>query len=229
MNKFFGLLLVLSQCLQAQHKLEDYLRKAEANSPLLKEYENQIKTSSLQKDLIRSQQQLPQISFTAGYLFAPYFNNNGHLISTNPGPDAIGYDVGITNGGLYAAQINVEKPIFNARMIDAANNVQTIQEASVSNTIALARRDLTKQVTDLYLQSFQSQQLYALSKETAAYAKQGLDILGGLVRQGTAKRSEYLLMSIEVEGKAAAAADAYVQYAVNLRQLNSLCGLDDTT
>ncbi|HLP16901.1 MAG TPA: TolC family protein, partial [Bacteroidota bacterium] len=47
--------------------------------------------------------------------------------------------------------------------------------------------------------------------------------------QGTAKRSEYLLMSIEVEGKAAAAADAYVQYAVNLRQLNSLCGLDDTT
>ena len=59
---------------------------------------------------------------TGDYLFAPYFNNNGNLITTNPDPNAIGYDVGITNGGLYSALINVDKNIFNGHLLNALND-----------------------------------------------------------------------------------------------------------
>ncbi len=213
---------------RAQNNLEHFLRTAETNSPLLKEYANQLSSSSLQKEAIRSQQQLPQVSLSAGYLFAPFFNNNGHIVSATPDPQAIGYDVGITNGGLYSAQISVEKNIFNGPLIDALTGTQEIQEASINHSLSMTRRDLHKQVTDLYLQTYESQKLYELGAETAGIMKDLLRVLGNLVERGASKQSEYLLLSIECEGKTIAAADARVQYATNLNQLNSLCGIVDT-
>jgi outer membrane protein TolC len=213
---------------RAQNNLEHFLRIAETNSPLLKEYANQLSSSSLQKEAIRSQQQLPQVSLSAGYLFAPFFNNNGHIVSATPDPQAIGYDVGITNGGLYSAQISVEKNIFNGPLIDALTGTQEIQEASINHSLSMTRRDLHKQVTDLYLQTYESQKLYELGAETAGIMKDLLRVLGNLVERGASKQSEYLLLSIECEGKTIAAADARVQYATNLNQLNSLCGIVDT-
>jgi len=229
MKKIIGVLLFVFAAGHAQTNLDYFLRTAETNNPLLKEHANQISASALQRDLIRSQQLLPQISLSAGYLFAPFFNNNGRLISTNPGDQAVGYDIGITNGGLYSAQINVEKTLFNGGTADALSASQSIQEDALRNTIALTKRDLARQVTDQYLQTYQSRRLYELSRETSTNIKTLLSILEKLVAQGTAKQSEYLLLSVEFESKTTAAADSYVQFATNRSQLCTLCGITDTT
>jgi outer membrane protein TolC len=228
MKKIIGVLLFVFATGHAQTNLDYFLQTAETNNPLLKEYTNQISASALQRDLIRSQQILPQISLSAGYLFAPFFNNNGHLISTTPEVQAIGYDIGITNGGLYSAQINVEKNIFNGGTADALSAAQSIQEDALRNTTALTKRDLARQVTDQYLQAYHSRKLYELSRETSANIKALLSILEKLVAQGAAKQSEYLLLSIEYESKMAAAADSYVQFTTNRNQLCSLCGITDS-
>ncbi len=226
--KILCTLVFLAVAAQAQNSLDHFIRTAETNSPLLKEYANQLSSSSLQKSAIRSQQQLPQISLSAGYLFAPFFNNNGHIISAAPDPQAIGYDAGITNGGLYSAQINVEKNVFNGRLIDALNGTQALQDETIQNAAAMARRDLAKQVTDQYLQTYESQKLSELCTETAGTMKALLAVLGTLVEHGASKHSEYLLLSIECENKTIAAADARLQYATNLNRLNTLCGIADT-
>jgi outer membrane protein TolC len=228
MKKFLSLLLLGLASVYAQNNLPYYLRNAETNSPLLNEYSNQISSSSLSRELFYSQQLLPQVSVTGQYLFAPYFNNNGHLVSTNPDPQAIGYDIGITNGGLYSAQINVEKNIFNGSTLDAMNAAQTAQEASIQHSMVLSRRDIAKQVTDQYLQVYESQKLYELATETSANLRDLLEIVGKLVGQGVSKQSEYLLLSIEYEGKNIATADAALQFKTSLTQLNTLCGIADT-
>ena len=115
----FSILLVTAA--QAQNNLEYYLEQGIKNSPSLKEYTNLKSINTLQKDLNAAQVNGFNIYLSANYLFAPYFNNNGQLISANPAPDAIGYDVGITNGGEYSALLNVEKNIFNGGTLNALN------------------------------------------------------------------------------------------------------------
>ena len=130
-----------------------------------------MKINVLQNDLNYAQNSAFQISLTSNYLFAPFFNNNSGLVTTNPDANAIGYDAGITNGGLYSVQINVDKNIFNEALINALDNQQDIQGESIKYNIELTKRELTKQVTDQYLQSYLSFNLYKMTNEVASKFK----------------------------------------------------------
>lgn len=68
-----------------------------------------LRINSLQRDLDYAQTSGFQMYLSANYLFVPYFNNSGGIITSNPDQNAIGYDIGLTNGGLYSAQFNIEK------------------------------------------------------------------------------------------------------------------------
>ncbi len=223
---FFSITVSIS--LFAQKNLEYYLLKAFENNPSIVEQRNQIQINDLQKDLDYAQNSAFQISLSSNYLFVPYFNNNGGIITTNPDPNAVGYDIGLTNGGLYSAQINIDKNIFNGVLTDALADQRRIQEQSIKNNVVLLKREINKQVTDQYLQSYLSLKLYEMTEELSTYLKRQQEILGELVESGMAKQSEYLLLSIEIENQNIAAVDYYSQYKSNLLQLNSLCGIKDT-
>ena len=113
MLKILFIILSFSKLIFSQNSLDYFINKALDNSPQIKNYNNLFLINNLQKKLDEAQNSAFQIYLTGDYLFAPYFNNNGHLISTDPDPKAIGYDVGITNGGQYSALLNVDKNIFN--------------------------------------------------------------------------------------------------------------------
>lgn len=220
--------LIISANLFAQNNLDFYISKAITNNVSLVELQNQIKINKLQNDLDYAQNSGFQISLTSNYLFAPFFNNSGGLFSTNPDANAIGYDVGITNGGLYSAQINIDKNIFNGAVIDALDNQQKIQNEFIKNNIELTKRELTKQVIDLYLQTFLSFNLYEMTKEVAVNLNEQLKIIAELSKNGIVKQSEYLLLSLENQNQKITADEFYSQYKTNLLQLNSLCGISDT-
>ena len=105
----------LSACgLQAQNKNVAYfLNEGLKNNPSLIENNNLQQFFQIQNEIITAQNKKPQISFTADYLFVPTFFSNGRVISVtaNPSPKAFGYDAALTNGGLYAAQINLAVPL----------------------------------------------------------------------------------------------------------------------
>src|SRR6267378_6493913 len=107
---FAGLIGLLSPAfITAQRRdLPYYESQAEQASPALKEIYYRQKISSLQKDLVLAPYK-PKVFASADYLFAPFFFNHGAFITLGQDADkkAFGYDAGITNGGLYAAQINV--------------------------------------------------------------------------------------------------------------------------
>jgi len=213
----------------AQRSLGYYLNEAYQNNPAINEQQNFIRINSLQRDLDYAQTSGFQMYLSANYLFVPYFNNSSGIITSNPDQNAIGYDIGLTNGGLYSAQFNIEKNIFNGALSDALTKQRLIAENSANNNIELLKRDLRKQVTEQYLQTFLSYQVYKMSDELISYLNDQLKILGELVESGMAKQSEYLLLSVEIENQKIAANDYFSQFRSNLSDLNTLCGFKDSS
>lgn len=225
----FIITFLITNQIKAQNDLQFYINAAYRNSPSLKENSNLIGISEIDKSLAEAQYSLPQISLTSNYLFAPYFNNNGKLLSVSPDPEAVGYDVGITNGGLYSAQFNIEKNIFNGGTIDAYKNQSELRITNYRNNSDLLKHTLRKDVTEQYLNAYQAQQLYLLSKSIADTILKPLKITEDLVSKGLAKQSDYLLLKIEVENQKIVAEQYLNDFRKNLSELNIICGLKDTS
>ncbi|MCJ7812248.1 TolC family protein, partial [bacterium] len=120
-------LLLISRLTFAQHALDDFLNSAIENSPVLKEYHYQQTIIQIQQKINRAENASFQISLTGDFLFAPYFNNHGNLVTTDPSPQAIGYDINLFDGGLYSAQLNLERNIFNGRLMNILDRQIQIQ------------------------------------------------------------------------------------------------------
>jgi len=228
-NNIFLLFLTLLLCplLTAQNDLQFYLNSAFRNNPILKESLNNISVKKLDKSLTEAEYAYPQINFTANYLFVPYFNND-KIVTANPGPNAIGYDASVTNGGLYSAQVNVTKNIFNGGVIDTYNNQTDLQIKSNELNYELTRHNLEKDVIDQYITCWQAQELYILSVSTADTLQQQLGITNNLMTKGLVKQSDYLLLKIEFETQQLAALQALASLKSSIYQLNVLAGIQDS-
>lgn len=213
--------------LSAQNNLQYYLSAAMRNSPAIKENQSNIQIRRLDRSLNNAQFNLPQVSLTANYLFAPYFNNN-KLVTTAPDSMAIGYDASITNGGLYAAQINVTKNIFNQGLVSAYDMQTGLQITLSEHAVETAKHNLEKDITDQYILSYQAGQLYDLSKALIDTIKQQLDLTRALMLRGLAKQTDYLLLKVELANEEIASEQALSTYRTNLIELNTSCGITDT-
>ncbi len=198
------------------------------NSPVIKDFGNLYLINSLQKKLDYAQNSAFQVYLSSNLLFSPYFNNGGVLFTPNPGPNAIGYDAAVTNGGLYSAQINFEKNIFNGGLLNALNEQRLVEGNSYENKTKEEKHSLEKQVTDQYLNTLQYLQLYNLSKSVESNLNNQLKITGSLVERGYAKASDYLQLKIEIKTQSIEMDQTWQNYKSGLAQLYSLCGIKDT-
>ena len=228
MYKILLCFFCFSKLVFCQYNLDYFLTKAQDNSPRIKNYNNLFLINNLQKKLDEAQNSAFQVYVTGDYLFAPYFNNNGHLISTNPAPKAIGYDIGITNGGLYSALINVDKNIFNGPLLDALSNQRNVQGRSYENQLNTEKHNLEKTVTDQYLITIQDLELYKLSKEIEGNLENQLKLTANLVQKGIAKVQDYLLLKVETKSQQINLNQTWQNYKNGLFQLYSICGIRDT-
>jgi len=228
MKKAFLILVILIKTSIAQYDLSYYLYRGIENAPTLKEIRNSESLNKLQSELNYAQNSALQVYLSANYLFAPFFNNNGKILSTNPDPKAIGYDVGVTNGGLYSAQINVEKNIFNGGLSAALERQIEIQQQQLSFNSVLEQKNIKKQITVQYLTAYQSLLLYQLSKDILDNISAQLKITGALVEKGFLKAQDYLLLKIEDQNQQISLSENLQKYKNDLFQLNSFCGIKDT-
>ncbi|MGA7838389.1 MAG: TolC family protein [Ignavibacteriaceae bacterium] len=220
--------LFFSNLLFAQYNLNYFVNKAFQNSPVLHDYQNQGRITKLQSNLDEAKNSAFKVSLTANYLFAPYFNNNGKILSTNPDPKAIGYDAGITNGGLYSAQINFEKDILNGGLLDALQQQRLTLDKTYQNKSLEEKHALKKEVTDQYLNSLQQLKLYNLEVKTVNNLQDQLSITGDLVKNGYAKAQDYLLLKVELKTRQINLNETWQNYKTGLSQLYSICGITDT-
>ena len=100
---FISLLLFIGQGMYSQ-SLDYYINLGLQNSPLLKDYQNQISSGTIDSLLMRAYQK-PQVDENSQIWYAP---SNSHY----------GYDEAVTNGGNYSSLVGVSQYFFNRKMID---------------------------------------------------------------------------------------------------------------
>ena len=222
-------LLFISTLVSAQNTLDDFINRAVENSPVLKDYRYQSKYNQIQGQINAAENSAFHLSLTSDYLFVPYFNNNGKLVTTDPLPTAIGYDINLFDGGLYSAQFNVGRNIFNGRLIDVLDQQIRIQDQNAGYYFDLEKHNLQKVVTDQYLATYQTLLIIRLSAEIVTNLANQLKLTGELINKGFARTQDYLLLKIELKNQSINLRDARQNYRSNLYQLYALCGIQDTT
>ncbi len=182
-----------------QVNLDYFINNALKNDPGIKQNVNQQQFYGLQAQLINAQNKAPQVNFTSDYLFVPYFGSDGKVISItkNPSSDAYGYDIGLTNGGTYATQLNVAIPLLNKRTINTLQAQNANQAAINANSKGQLEHDLRKNITDLYIQVYQAQQQEGYLELIIKQIKERKATVEALVKRGLLQQSDYLLLEIE--------------------------------
>jgi len=222
----FLFFLYLNVSAQEVKGLDFYLSQAKKNTPALLENRNLEQIGELQNNLINAQNRSFQINIISDILIAPYFNNNGKSIdiTTTPSVNAYGYDVGITNGGLYSTQLNVTKNLFNQSSIDNLLFQNKIKNQAIQLSSAEITNNLIKNITDLYITTYQLQLQAEFTKEILGDLENRLQVVDLLVKRGVLMLSDYLLLQLDIESKKLELKQIQNNFKTSVDQIYSLSG-----
>lgn len=212
---------------QNQLNLDYFVNRAKEHAPALLENDNLLKIGEIQNNIINAQHNAFQVNATSEVLLAPYFDNNGKAIdiTTTPSADAYGYDVGITNGGLYSVQVNVTKNLFNNAITANLLFQNKIQNQALSLSSEEITHTLSKNITDAYIMAYQLQLQEAFTKEILKDLDKRLQVVALLVKRAILMESDYLLLQIDVEGKKLELQQIQNNLKVAISQLYNLSGI----
>jgi len=225
--KFTFVLLLFSNLLNAQNNLNFYITQAYKNNLDLTDLNYRIKYKNLNNSKIEAQYKKPKLFVSADYLFAPYFNNNGQLVSTNPLGKAIGYDVGITNGGNYSALLNTEIPLLNHKIILNLKQKNTLDINSLKTKKELLKLRLKKNITFLYLETYRQQIAYLTKLKIIAFIKSQLKIIKALTDKGIYKITDYQLFKLKLQTELLALKRIKTILKLKIKQLQATAGIKD--
>ena len=210
-----------------EYNLDYFLVKAKDNAAALKENKNLLKIGEIQNTLITEQNNGFKVDATSEVLFAPFFNSNGKAIevTTTPSSNAYGYDVGITNGGLYSAQLNITKNLFNKSVTDNLLFQNKLQNDAISLSSEDIWHNLKKNVIDTYILVYQYQLQEDFTKELKSDLEKRLQVVELLVKRGILLESDYLLIKLDIDAKNLELQQILTNLEYTNTQLYNLCGI----
>ena len=194
--------------------LQFYLDAGLQNSPLLKDYRNQINSALVDSLLIRASK-LPQVEARSQLLYSPAYTN-------------FGYDEVVTDGGLYTGVVGVTQNILNRKDIKNRFSAVNIQRQAAANSNKITEADLKKLITEQYLAAFSDFNELNFNKSFLVLSNKEIDIVRQFMSQGLCKQTDYLSLQIETQTQEILVSQLISQYARDIRQLNQLCGIKDS-
>jgi outer membrane protein TolC len=198
-----------------QKDLPFFIHYALENSPLLKDYQNQIRSN--QTDSMRIRAGLgPQVNAISNNLYAPVFNGWG-------------YDEAITNGANISAQVSVSKEIVGRRNRENQYQALRIQSLGLQNTSKISEQDLIKNVSGQYITAYGSWRLYNFNADMFDLLKKEELIIKRLTEQNVYKQTDYLSFRVTLQEQEFQLVEAKSQFLNDLYTLHYLCGMNDTT
>ncbi len=229
----FGLFIFgISSTLIAQRSLQQYIEAAKVNSPLIKDNQNQSKIAKLEIERLKAQFTKPQIGLTGNFLFAPIVStDDGTRFQFNSkGADKYyGYDLGLSNGGLYQGLVTITQPLFNQERYKVYTEQADISSRVNQNNIKLAEHDIEKFVTDQYILCLLDLQQSDFSKDMLKQLQEQREIVKKLANSGLLKQSDYSLLNIEYQNYESQLALNKANYKRDLLDLKILSGISDTS
>ena len=195
--------------------LDYYLSEALKNSPLLKDYENQLHSGSIDSMLNLSAYK-PQVNISSQALIAPAGNK-------------FGYDEAITNGGNYSATIGIKQSLFNTRIKSAQSENISLLRQSLEVNRKITLTDLKKSITLQYITAYADYSQIQFIKKT-------IDLLNGqqiaikqLVEGGIYQLQDLMNLTVTIKAQEIAGKQVFIQFKNDIALLNLLSGIVDTT
>jgi len=217
LRRFFLIFFFSSLCLIAHNQtrsLEFYLHQGIQNSPLLKDYRNQISSSIADSQLIKAAKK-PFVEAKSQLLYSPAYRN-------------FGYDEIITDLGNYTAVVSVSQNILNKKELDNKYNNVSIQKQLINNSSLISANELNKLITEQYLTTFAGFSDLSFNKSFLELLKKENEIVKQFVTSGVYKQTDYLALLVETQSQEILIKQLESQYRKDLSSLNELCGLTDS-
>jgi outer membrane protein TolC len=211
----FSLISSTFSAFAQQPNLDYFINKAIKNSPLLKEYQNQVlmnQTDSL----------LAKLNY---HVHASVISNNSYA----PVINGWGYDEIITNQRNINALLSVSKEITGWRSKQNQYEAIRFQSQSSMNTGIISEQDLKKNVTGQYIIAYGDYQQYNFSNEMLELFKREESMLKKLTENGIYKQTEYLSFLVNFHQQELETTRFKNQYQNDFALLNFICGIEDTS
>lgn len=192
-----------------------YLDQALQNSPLLKDYQNQVLAGQVDSQLIRAGYQ-PQVTGNSMNLWAPTVNGYG-------------YDQAISNGGNFTTVVAVNKTLVGQRHLDAQYQTIRLQNQGIANSAKVSEQDLKKSVIAQYITTYGDLQQLTFNRETYALLQKEETLLKDLTEKNVYRQTDYLTFLVTLKQEGLLLRQLEIQYRNDHGTLNYLCGIIDTS
>lgn len=195
--------------------LEFYLEKALQNSPLLKDYRNQVQLGQIDSQLIHASY-LPQVAGNSTNIYAPSYHGWG-------------YDQAISNGGNFTTVVAVTQTLVGQKHLEAQYETIRLNNAGIGNTAKISEQDLQRSVTAQYIATYGDLQQLNFNRDIYALLDKESGLLKDLTQKNVYRQTDYLAFLVTLKQEALLLRQLEIQFRNDHGTLNYLCGIVDTS
>src|SRR5579872_7022184 len=207
----------LPACAQADTAadLDFYLGQAMQNSPLLKDYHNQVQLGQVDSQLIHASY-LPQVNGNSANIYAPAYHGWG-------------YDEAISNGGNFTTGVAVTKTLIGQKHLDAEYETIRLNNQGINNTSKISEQDLKRSVTAQYITTYGDLQQLNFNRDIYRLLDKESTLLKDLTEKNVYRQTDYLAFLVTIKQEALLLRQLEIQFRNDHGTLNYLCGIVDTS
>ncbi len=202
-------------CYGQSQTLEFFIRQAEENSPLIKDFNNQVLSYRFDSLIIRASLKT-QVNFINSNSYAPVIKG-------------FGYNAAITNGANISAVVQANRNFLTANNVAAQLSAIRLQSQSLSDTIRISQQDLRRAVTEQYITAYGDLVAMDFNREIYDLLKKEDEVLKKLTQSSVYRQADYLAFYTTLQQQQFTYLQAQIQYNTDYLTLNYLAGVVDTT
>ena len=216
-RKFFtiAISLALFTSLSEAQTLDDYLAAGQKNSPLLKDYVNQMHSGGVDSSLVTATYKT-QVNLTSQVMIAPTATN-------------FGYDAAITNGGNFSGLVSANQSLFNKKIKSEQFKSIQLANQTLQVTKKLSENELKKTITNQYLTAYNNYSQIRFNQSVLKLLEGEFSTLQVLVQKGIYLQTDYLNLSTSIQSQKISIKQSFIQFKNELATLNYICGINDTS
>ena len=212
--------------------LRYYMEAAKANSPLIKECQNQTLMQQAELERLKAMYTHSHLEATGDYLFVPIISKDegktAFKWNAQDGTDYYGYDLGESSGHFHAGVIWTQ-PLLGKNSYRVAQEQTKVNSSIANNRIRMEVHQLERTVTEHYLLCLLDKAQMDFADSISALIESQVGIVRKMVQNGFSKQSDLRLLAIEQESSEELRIASRQSYHTHLMDLNLLCGISDTT
>ena len=195
--------------------LDGFLVNGLKNSPLLKDYINQVRSGRVDSSLVAATYK-PQVNLASQIMIAPSAKN-------------FGYDEAITNGGNFSGVVSANQSLFNKKIKSEQFKTIQLTNQSLQITKKLSETELKKTITNQYLTSYADYAQIQFNKSVLKLLEGESGTLKVLAEKGIYLQTDYMNLITSIQNQKISIKQIFIQYKNDLATLNYICGINDTS